>query len=482
MMFTLTFACGATTMHREDMVSFWRTVVETMMDGLMVVDADGMIVSVNRATEAITGYTRQELIGSPCTILNCDNCSARCTPGTGFSCDLFDSKRVERRRCNLKRKDGTVVPIMKNASALVSTDARVTGVVETLMDLSELVKRDQRIARLSSILKGKDSFQGIIGKCRTMQKVYDLITDAAQSDAPIIIYGESGTGKELVSTAIHNLGRRKHGSFVKVNCAALTESLLESELFGHVKGAYTGANKARKGRFELAHKGDIFLDEIGDIPLSMQVKILRVLQEKEFERVGDSEPVRVDVRIISATHRDLPDMIAKNQFREDLFYRLNVIPIRLPPLRERLEDLPLLIKHLLEENRLKTGKAIDEISPAAMEMLMRYSWPGNIREVINAFDYAFVVCRTNCIEPANLPETITGYRPTERGSQQARDRGELQLVLDALRKSAGKKTEAAKLLGISRQALWKKITKLGIRQDFSLNHPYVDSSEPIEHP
>jgi two-component system, NtrC family, response regulator HydG len=465
----------AATMNRVDMVNFWRTIVETMMDGLMVVDGDGMIVSVNRATEAITGYTREELIGSPCTILNCDNCSARCGVDTSFSCDLFDSKRVERRKCNMRRKDGTMAPIMKNASALLSNDGRVTGAVETLMDLSEIVERDQRIARLSSILKGKDRFQGIIGKCRAMQSVFDLITDAAQSDAPIIIYGESGTGKELVAAAIHDLGRRKQGPFVKVNCAALSESLLESELFGHVKGAYTGAGKTRKGRFELAHKGDIFLDEIGDIPLSMQVKILRVLQEKEFERVGDSVPTRADARIISATHRDLPDMIGKNQFREDLFYRLNVIPIRLPPLRERVEDLPLLVHHLLEENRLKTGKDIYDISQEAMEMLMRYHWPGNIRELINAFDYAFVVCRTSYIEAANLPETMAGNARGLRETHTRQNPGELELVMNALRRSGGKKTEAARLLGISRQALWKKMVKLRVKNDFTLDGHEVSS-------
>jgi transcriptional regulator with PAS, ATPase and Fis domain len=253
---------------------------------------------------------------------------------------------------------------------------------------------------------------------------------------------------------------RKNGPFVKVNCAALSETLLESELFGHVKGAYTGANKSRKGRFELADNGDIFLDEIGDIPLSMQVKILRVLQEKEFERVGESLPIKTNVRIISATHRDLPAMIGQNQFREDLFYRLNVIPIRLPPLRERMEDLPLLVAHLLERNRLKTGKSIDELSKDAMEILMRYHWPGNIREVINAFDYAFVVCRTDCIEAENLPETITGSTGRLHDKPSRARHREFELVMDALRRSGGKKIQAAKLLGISRQALWKKMAKM----------------------
>ena len=362
-------------MNPEEMVFFWKTIVDTMMDGLMVVDEEGMIVAVNQATEQITGFSREELIGSPCTILNCDNCSARCAPGKNFTCQLFETKQIERRKCNLRRKDGTIRPVMKNAALLIGKDGKVNGGVETLMDMSELVLKDRQIERLSSLLKGKDHFHGIIGKSRVMREVFDLITDASQSDAPIIIYGESGTGKELVAAAIHKLGKRKNGPFVKVNCAALTESLLESELFGHVKGAYTGAEKTRKGRFEIAHKGDIFLDEIGDIPLSMQVKILRVLQEKEIERVGDSAPIEVDVRIISATHRDLEAMIRQDQFRDDLFYRLNVIPIRLPALRERREDLPLLVEHFLEENRLKTAKKINGISHEAMERLLDYDWP-----------------------------------------------------------------------------------------------------------
>ncbi len=453
-------------MDQQEMVSFWKTIVETMMDGLMVVDADGMIVAVNQATEQITGFTREELIGSPCTILNCDNCSARSIPGKGFVCDLFKTKKMEKRQCTLVRKDGERLQIMKKSSILVGKDGRVSGGVETLMDLSEIVRRDQQIARLSSVLKGKDRFHGIIGKTRVMRDLFDLITDAAQSDAPIIIYGESGTGKELVAAAIHRLGKRREGPFVKVNCAALSETLLESELFGHVKGAYTGADRTRKGRFELAHKGDIFLDEIGDIPPSMQVKILRVIQEKELERVGDSTPVKVDVRIISATHRDLEEMIQREKFRDDLFYRLNVIPIRLPPLRDRKEDLPLLIEHFLEENRLKTGKNIAGISNEAMELLLAYRWPGNIRELVNALEYAFVVCRGDSIEVAHLPEGITGAKEKPKSSHARAGRGEIEVVLNALRRSGGKKAEAAKILGISRQALWKKMGKLGIKHDF----------------
>ncbi len=456
-------------MDQQEMVSFWTTIVETMMDGLMVVDADGMIVAVNQATQQITGYARDELIGSPCTILNCEHCSARCAPDQDFTCDLFESKRIERRECNLTRKDGTVLPVMKNAAIITGEDGTVSGAVETLMDLSAIVTRDRRIERLNTILKGKDRFHGIIGKSRIMQDVFDLISDAAASDAPIIIYGESGTGKELVAAAIHKLGRRHQGPFVKVNCAALNESLLESELFGHVKGAYTGADRTRKGRFELAHKGDIFLDEIGEIPPSMQVKILRVIQEKEFERLGDSTTITVDARIISATHRNLEEMIARNQFREDLFYRLNVIPIRLPPLRERQEDLPLLIEHFLEENRLKTGKDIDGIAKEALEYLLAYHWPGNIRELVNTLEYAFVVCRNNYINIGHLPETVVSGRritPPRKSYEKKKSEGEEERVLEAMKQANGKKSDAARLLGITRQALWKKMKKLRISVDY----------------
>ncbi len=457
-------------MNQQEMVGFWKTIVDTMMDGLMVVDSDGMIVAVNQATERISGFTREELIGSNCTILNCDNCSARSTPDGGFTCDLFRTRQIERRKCTITRKDGTILHVMKNASVLTGNDGKVNGAVETLMDMSEIVSRDRKIERLSSILKGKDHFYGIIGKSRVMQDVFDLISDAAVSDAPIIIYGESGTGKELIAAATHKLGNRKRGPFVKVNCAALSESLLESELFGHVKGAFTGADKTRRGRFELAHKGDIFLDEIGDIPPSMQVKILRVLQEKEFERVGESRPIKVDVRIVSATHRNLESMIRSGNFRDDLFYRLNVIPIRLPPLRERREDLPLLVEHFLEENRLKTGKKIYGISNRAMEALSVYKWPGNIRELVNALEYAFVVCRDDTIDVTHLPETISADERTRTSPVWVPDnarREESDRVLQALKQAKGKKSKAAELLGISRQALWKKIKKLEISADYN---------------
>ena len=450
-------------MDQQEMMTYWKTIVDTMTDGLIVVDVDGMIVAVNPATEQLTGFTREELIGSQCTILGCDHCSGR-SSGSNFTCALFETKQIERCKCNIRRKDGETVPIIKNATVLIGKDGKVSGGVETITDRRALVTRDKKIERLSSLLSSRNQSHGMIGKSKIMQNVFDLIADAALTDAPIIIYGESGTGKEVVATAIHNFGARKQGPFIKVSCAALSESLLENELFGHVKGAYTGADRMRKGRFEMANRGDIFLDEIGDIPLSMQVKILRVLQEKEFERVGDSTPIKINCRIISATHRDLSGMIARDTFREDLFYRLNVIPIHLPPLRERREDLHLLIEHFLEVNRLKTDKDIEGISSEAMDALISYPWPGNIRELINTIEYAFVVCREEFIALRHLPDTIRNIK--HKSSCATAGPGERDRLLEALRRAGGKKNEAARLLGITRQALWKKIKKSGIRADY----------------
>ena len=296
-----------------------------------------------------------------------------------------------------------------------------------------------------------------------MQKVFDLILNSARSDFPVIIYGESGTGKERVASAIHRFGNRRKGPFLKVNCAALSESLLESELFGHVKGAFTGADRLRKGRFEVAHGGDIFLDEIGDLPLSTQVRLLRVLQEKEIERVGDQTPLKVDVRVVSATHRDLREFIENGQFREDLFYRLNVIPIHIPPLRERKEDLPLLIDTFINDLRVKTNKKINAVSREAMDAVWAYSWPGNIRELINALEYAFVICQKETIDVTHLPEPVvsTEVEKSLLDSYDEKASGKDQ-VIAALKQAHGKKNEAAKILGISRQALWKRIKNYGI--------------------
>jgi two-component system, NtrC family, response regulator HydG len=444
---------------------YWKTVVDTMMDGVVVVDKEGKIRSVNRALENMMGYTSSELVGKDCGILDCDTCfTCNGRDRKEKQCQLLRTGSVMKLRCQLKRKDGVPVHILKNGAVLTDKSGKIVGGVETLTDISDLVKKEKTIEELKGLLNPEDGFQGIVGRSPRMLDLYDLIKNASASDAPIIIYGESGTGKELVANAIHATGRRNKGPFVKVNCAALNESLLESELFGHVKGAFTGADKDRRGRFEAAHKGDLFLDEIGDIPLSTQVKLLRVLQEKEVERVGDHTPIRIDVRIIAATHRDIEGMCKEGSFREDLYYRLNVIPIHVPPLRERREDVPLLIDHFGKAIRSRAEKEIMGVTEEAMDLLTSYDWPGNIRELINVLEYAFVVCREDLISPRHLPalmsrtkkpsKTDNGAAPVEKDKQDQ--------LLRVLERTGGNRQEAARQMGVSRVTLWKLIKKYGI--------------------
>ena len=457
---------------RDDLGEYWKTVVDTMMDGVVVVDTQGVILSVNRALESITGYTEQDLAGKSCMILDCDRCFFISPTGKKEKrCALFSSGEVVRRRCRLRKKDGSVLHALKNAVVLKNTDGTTIGGVETLTDITDLVEKERAIKELKNLLLPGDGFEGIMGKSAKMLGVNELIQNGAASDAPVVIFGESGTGKELVANAIHRLGRRSKGPFVKVACAALNESLLESELFGHVKGAFTGAGKDRKGRFEAAHKGDLFLDEIGDIPLSTQVKLLRVLQEKEVERVGDQTPIPTDTRIIAATHRDLAKMCEQGLFREDLYYRLNVIPIHLPPLRDRLEDIPLLVDHFVRLLHARTEKTIHGVTEQAMEKMMAYSWPGNVRELINVLEYAFVVCHEELISPQHLPHLITReQRAVHRMRGDAQIQEQREELVRMLETTQGNRQEAARLMGISRVTLWKLLKKHGIRVESIIKH------------
>jgi two-component system response regulator HydG len=452
-------------MLERELNSYWKTVVDTIQDGLMVVDRAGTIVSVNRALEIITGYTRKDLVGRPCSALNCDVCEiARDTEGEHW-CALFRTGSLNMRRCMLMRKDGESIHVLKNASLLRDSDGEVIGAVETLTDVTELVQKDHQIDAFQRQLRSEDGFCGMIGTSPPMQRVFNLIANAAESDAPVIIFGESGTGKELVAKAIHETGVRKRKPFVKVNCAALSESLLESELFGHVKGAYTGAYRSREGRFESARGGDIFLDEIGDLPLSIQVKLLRVLEEKIIERVGDNRPIQVDVRIISATNRELKALVDEGAFRDDLFFRINVIPIRLPALRERVEDIPLLADAFFKRAQMKSSKTIRGISNEAMSCMMMYDWPGNVRELRSAFEYAFVACHEPLIQPPHLPPTIfQAPEQSKKASHLRVDANEIKKreLLDALERSGGNQTEAARLLGVSRVTVWSRMKRFNL--------------------
>jgi len=452
-------------MFEEEVDRYWKTIVNTIRDGIMVVDTSGSILSVNRALETITDYTHEELIGQKCSILNCSIFNLAREKCGDHWCLLFKTGAMNMRRCTIMRKDGTYVPVLKNASQLHDGKGRVIGAVETITDITEIVEKDKQIAAIRRHLRSEEAFQGLIGASPPMQQVFCLIENAAQSDAPVIILGESGTGKELAARAIHQLGDRKKSAYVKVNCAALTESLLESELFGHVKGAYTGAYKGRAGRFELAQGGDIFLDEIGDLPLSTQVKLLRVLEEKVVERVGDSKSIPVDVRVISATNKNLSSLVKTGAFRKDLYFRINVIPVQMPPLRERVEDIPLLAESFFRKLRIKSGKSIEGISNLALEVLIRYPWPGNVRELKSAFEYAFVTCQEPLIHPHHLPPDILKEEKSIKDMDAVlptkQEIGKRQLI-DALARAKGNQSVAAEILGICRVTVWNRMKRFGI--------------------
>jgi PAS domain S-box-containing protein len=462
-------------MLEQELNIYWRTVVDTIQDAVMIVDTDGTIVTVNAAFAEVTGYGIEEVVGRSCTILQCPTCNLERGQSDDHWCPLFRTGAVRRHRCTIRHRSGRDVPVLKNAAVLRDKGDNVLGGVETLTDISALVDRERQIEAFRRQLSGQDGFEGIIGISPAMQAVFAMIKNAADSDAPVIIFGESGTGKELVARAIHQRGRRRAKPYVKVNCAALAETLLESELFGHVRGAFTGAVQARQGRFEAAHGGDIFLDEIGDLPMTTQVKLLRVLEEKVIERVGDNRPLPVDERIVTATNRDLGRMVAEGRFREDLFYRINVIPLMLPPLRERMEDIPLLAESFFHRLQLKSDKPVETIAYDTMGMLMAYGWPGNVCELRSAFEYAFVACPGGAIQPKHLPPGIVGQctfapappavrmdafsvrTPGAGGGLSPRE-----TLIAALAQTGGNQSAAARLLGVSRGTVWNRMRKYGI--------------------
>jgi len=449
---------------------YWQIVIDTMMEGLMLVDPDGKIIYVNRAFEHLSGYKKEEVEGKSCEVLGCDTCFGTREEGQDKYCALFKEGKVRRRKCIFQKKNGGKVHVLKNAALIRDKSGKVIGGVENLTDLTPIVEKEEVILSLRKQLSNEDGFHGMLGKSSVMKKVFDLIASAAPSEAPVVIFGESGTGKELVAAAIHRLSTRHEGPFIKVNCAALNENLLESELFGHVKGAFTGADRTRVGRFEAANKGAIFLDEIGDLPLATQTKLLRVLQEKEFERVGDNRPIATDVRILAATNKDLNRLMQEELFREDLYYRINVIPIYLPPLKARLDDIPLLTDTFIHRMRLKTEKNITGITKEVLDFFMQYSWPGNIRELINIIEYAFVLCPEGDISLAHLPAQLLGQqsahaRQTSKRTKKLSKGNERQELIRTLQSSGGNKSEAARRLGISRVTLWKYIKKFGIQVD-----------------
>ena len=328
--------------------------LESMADGVFTLNQAGEITSWNASMEKISGYNAQEALGRTCTLLRFNLCLKKSCPSGIKECGIYDRGAVDAKECALRHKDGYDVPVLKSARLVKNGHDSVIGIVETVTDLTELKKARQQIEEISRKLGEVHRLDNIIGKSRVMRDVFSAIRAASASEATVLIQGESGTGKELVAGAIHYNSDRTGKPLVTVNCSALTESLLESELFGHAKGAFTGAIRDRKGRFEEAEGGAVFLDEIGEISPFIQVKLLRVLQEREVERVGESRRRKIDLRVIAATNRDLYQLVRTGEFRQDLYYRLKVFPIDVPPLRHRKEDIPLLASHFIDQQNKKT--------------------------------------------------------------------------------------------------------------------------------
>lgn len=450
-------------------VDFANLLISSMGYGVFTVDRTGHITSWNQSMERITGYTSAEAIGKTCQMLNFNRCFGKRCPSGVAECKIYENGHVDDKECFLRHKSGHDVLVAKSARLVKDPNDHVLGVVETIIDMTELLKARRRADNAVKRLGEIHRLDNIIGKSRQMQQVFSAIKSAAASEASVLIQGESGTGKELVAGAIHFNSDRAEMPFVPVNCSALSETLLESELFGHVKGAFTGANRDRIGRFEEADSGTLFLDEIGEISPLIQIKLLRVLQDRAVERVGESRRRDIDIRIITATNRDLFGLVADGGFREDLFYRLKVFPIHVPPLRDRKDDIPLLISHFIRMQNKKTGKSINGVTPGAMRIMMDYNWPGNVRELENAIEHAFVLCTDAYIDIFDLPVEIRqvelgGARQPvgvsiTKATRKKLTRENLVEILDAC---DWNKAEVGRRVGLSRAAIWKYMKKWDI--------------------
>lgn len=428
-------------------------VIDSLHEGLLAHDLNRKVFLFNRGAEKITGVSRDKVLGRDCHDLFTPHlCGEQCTfcdNNGDFSCLKAKSYNAIFTGDDDLRKELEVV-----RTPLLDEEGKIRGVIATLSDVT-------RVHELEMKLGESESFRGIIGQDHKILAIFQLIKDLSSSDFPVVITGESGTGKELVAMAIHRESARRDNLFVPVNCGALPEGTLESELFGHVRGAFTGAIRDKKGRFELADKGTLFLDEIGELTPSMQVKLLRVLQEGVFEPVGSETQKKTDVRVICATNRNLKEMVSKGEFREDLYYRLAVVPIEIPPLRERRNDIPLLARHFLTKTSERLSRGEMMFSEKAISLLMNYSWPGNIRQLQNAIQFAMIKCKNSFILPEHLPPEIQNAPSVKQiqereGPAKVGRKPKLTVadVENAMVRAGGNKAKAARILGVGRATLY----------------------------
>ena len=419
-------------------------VLDNLKDGIIAHDFQRRIFYFNSEAERITGFSREEVIGKDChQAMGGPFCGGHCS-FCGESPVLGESSSY---RTHILTKTGEPRTLEMTVTMMTDDEEKPFGVLAVFRDLTDLMELRRRAGELVS-------FSNIIGRDARMQDVFEQIRDVADYDFPVHIFGETGTGKELVAAAIHNESRRGGAPFVPINCGALPENLIESELFGHVKGAFSGAVRDKKGRFELAEGGSVFLDEVAELSIEMQVKLLRFLQESTFEKVGGEKTLSSNVRVISATNKDLKREVKAGRFREDLYYRLNVIPISLPALRERKTDIPLLVDHFLDKCTQRHGKKSPDISKEAISRMMGYNWPGNVRELENAVQFSIVRCKGKTIVPSDLPMELGVEREEaiKRGPSRKLDSAS---VREALLKTGGNKAKAARVLGVGRATLYR---------------------------
>jgi len=444
-------------MQASDEAQFFETVLRCVADGVFTVDCDWRITSFNKAAERITGVPAEQAIGKPCSeVFHADLCEQGCpirqTLDTGS--ELIDQPaRILNQR-------GRSVPISVSSAVLRAEDGALLGAVETFRDLST-------IEQLRREIQGRYTFEDIIGKSEAFQKIFAIMPDIAASESTVLIEGPSGSGKELLARAIHNLSPRCKRPYVIVNCSTLPASLFESELFGYKKGAFTDAKKDKPGRITVAERGTIFFDEIGDLPPETQVKLLRLLQEREYSPLGSVETRHANVRIVAATNRNLAELVSRGLFRDDLYFRLAVVHLRIPPLSERREDIPHLIEHFVQRFNAKQGKRVQGVTPAVMEVLMRHDFAGNARELENLIEYCFVLCHNGLIDVHHLPEHLQGRARRSASAQQPDPisplgQNEATAIRRALGRNKSQQHRAAKELGISRTTLWRKMKKYRI--------------------
>ncbi len=435
--------------EKKKIQSNLQAIFRSVKDGIMTVDEELTVLEINEASENICGFSREKVIGKPLNSLK-HFCNLDCMKTV---LETIKSKQpMERFRMECNHVKGSRKILNLSTYPLLNTRDKVSGCVIIQKDVTRLVKLEQGL--------GKNyKFHNIMGKSKKMQEIYSLIEELSNVDATVLVRGESGTGKELVANALHSAGKRNKKPLIKVNCSALSEGLLESELFGHVKGAFTGAIRDKIGRFQKADSGTIFLDEIGDISPAVQLSLLRVLQEKEFERVGDSTVIKVDVRIIAATNQDLKKNVSLGKFREDLYYRLNVVELQLPPLRERRDDIPFLVDHFLMNFNKKFNKEVKQVSDNVMKTFLHYPWPGNIRELENIMERAVITSHQSILTESNLPPDLKKHAPSTTTSSLGQENNEKSRILKAMEETHWNQSKAALALGMHRKTLYNKIKK-----------------------